>query len=200
MKLMQHWKTRRQVAVRKSSTVDRRSPRIYNAGSLGLRIAAQTSSYLSITCYVTETIDDSTVNLSFHQLTKSAAEGLTSNTCFFTMTITLIFRLVCISLLILMAKASASNHHSYERALSTTLDTRGMNSLKSYFANRHCIRYNHAPQLLRFDELPGRVDSSGRLRLVVSLDSLSPLPNRDPRTAIQGFSFYFLMVSRLSCE
>lgn len=85
-------------------------------------------------------------------------------------------------------------------AVSRMPNAQGQSLLRDYFTNRPCIRYNHAAQLLRFDEQRGLVDSSGRLRLVVSLDALGSAIDEDSRVVHDRFPFYFLLVSGSQSE
>jgi hypothetical protein len=68
-------------------------------------------------------------------------------------------------------------------------------SFKSYFANRYCIKYGDTQQPFRFDEQPGQTDTSGRLRIVVSIDALNSLTNRYKEKTYKDFPLYFLIVS-----
>jgi hypothetical protein len=68
-------------------------------------------------------------------------------------------------------------------------------SIKNYFINRHCIRYGDVQQPFRFNEQPGQIDLSGKLRIVVSIDSLNSLTNRYEGNTYRSFSLYFLIVS-----
>jgi hypothetical protein len=68
-----------------------------------------------------------------------------------------------------MASFKNDNHH-----LNITKDI----SIRNYFINRHCIKYSDIQQLFRFDEQPGPIDISGKLRIVVSINALNSLTDR----------------------
>jgi hypothetical protein len=68
-------------------------------------------------------------------------------------------------------------------------------SIKNYFVNRQCIKYVHVQQLFRFDEQPGQIDISGKLRIVVSIDALNSLTHRYKGKTYRTFPLYFLIVS-----
>ncbi len=82
-----------------------------------------------------------------------------------------------------------------KRALFSNLNITKDISIKSYFANRYCIKYGDNQQPFRFDERPGRIDISGKLRIVVSIDALNSLTNRYKEKKYRNFPLYFLLVS-----
>ena len=70
-------------------------------------------------------------------------------------------------------------------------------SLKNYFVNRRCIKYDDVQQLLRFDEPTDQLDYSRKLPLVVSIDSLDSLRNRYDEMSYRSLPFYYLIVSEM---
>lgn len=68
-------------------------------------------------------------------------------------------------------------------------------SIKNYFVNRQCIKYVDVQQPFRFDEQPGQIDISGKLRIVVSIDALNSLTHRYKGKTYRTFPLYFLIVS-----
>lgn len=68
-------------------------------------------------------------------------------------------------------------------------------SIKNYFTNRYCIKYNNVQQLFRFDEQFDQIDISGKLRVVVSIEALNSLTNRYKQEVYRSFPMYFLIVS-----
>jgi len=94
----------------------------------------------------------------------------------------------------LMKPFNNDNGHR-KRALFTNSNMTKDISVRNYFANRYCIKYGDSRQPFRFDEQPGRIDISGKLRIVVSLDALNSLTNRYKGKTYRNFPLHFLIVS-----
>jgi len=97
-----------------------------------------------------------------------------------------------------MKSVRIDNHDRPKRVLSSVSNMTNNEedlSIKNYFINRHCIRYGDIQQPFRFNEQPGQIDLSGKLRIVVSIDSLNSLTNRYQGKTYRTFPLYFLIVS-----
>jgi hypothetical protein len=97
-----------------------------------------------------------------------------------------------------MKSVRIDNHDRPKRALSSDSNITNKEedlSIKNYFINRHCIRYGDIQQPFRFNEQPGQIDLSGKLRIIVSIDSLNSLTNRYEGKTYRSFPLYFLIVS-----
>ena len=68
-------------------------------------------------------------------------------------------------------------------------------SLREYFFHRRCIRYISNEQPFRFDDQPGQVDITRKLRLVVSIEALNHVRHRHEEQVYREFPLYFLLVS-----
>jgi hypothetical protein len=111
------------------------------------------------------------------------------------------FLVICFELSPSAMESFKNNNHRYKRASSSFLNvsnTQNDLSLKNYFTNRHCIKYSGNQQLFRFNEQSGQIDISGKLRIIVSINALNSLTNRDKEKRYKSFSLYFLIVSRLN--
>ena len=67
-------------------------------------------------------------------------------------------------------------------------------SIKDYFTNRYCIKYNYASRLFQFNEQSDQLVLNDKLRLVISLDSLDSLDNQYQTARFRTSSLYFLIV------
>ena len=88
-----------------------------------------------------------------------------------------------------------ADNQRYKRALFSDLNITKDVLLKTYFANRHCIKYSDIQKPFRFGEQPGQIDTSGKLRIVVSINALNSLTNRYQEKIYRSFPLQFLVVS-----
>ncbi len=94
-----------------------------------------------------------------------------------------------------LMKSFNNDNNRRKRALFSNLNMTKDISIRNYFANRYCIKYGDSQQLFRFDEQPGQIDISGKLRIVISLDALNSLTNRYKEKSYRNFPLHFLIVS-----
>jgi len=92
-------------------------------------------------------------------------------------------------------KSFTNDNNRHKRALFSSLNMTKDISIRNYFTNRSCIKYGDVQQSFRFDEQPGPIDISGKLRIIVSIDALNSLTHRYKEKIYKIFPLYFLIVS-----
>ena len=85
-----------------------------------------------------------------------------------------------------------SIHHRDKRELTFGLNATVDRSIKTYFLNRHCIKYSDIQKPFQFNGKSGQIDIGGKLRLVVSINALNSLTDRFRQETYTGFPLYFL--------
>ncbi|CAF1417025.1 unnamed protein product [Rotaria sp. Silwood1] len=97
-----------------------------------------------------------------------------------------------------LIKPINNDNHRHKRTSFSVLNrtyTEKNISIKHYFINRYCIKYNGIKQPFRFNEQSGQIDISGKLRIVVSIDALDSLTHRYNGYIYNSFPLYF----QISC-